>query len=131
MIVDDETDVVTLLRFLLEKDGHVITSASNGEEALEKLKAAPELPDLIVMDVMMPVMDGYTLSSRLAAEERTRSLPVIVLTAKGETRDLFHYAPNVAAYIDKPFDPKDLRELITSMLAGQTAPRAGRPPEPA
>jgi CheY-like chemotaxis protein len=117
MIVDDEADVVTLLKFLLMKDGHAVTSACNGEDALGKLGADAELPDLIVMDVMMPVMDGYALSAKLAQDARTRAIPVIVLTAKGEMRDLFHYAPNVAAYIDKPFDPKTLRDLIASMVA--------------
>ena len=135
MIVDDEADVVTLLKFLLEKDGHAVTSACNGQDALEKLGVDPsrpetELPDLIVMDVMMPVCDGYTLSAKLAANAATRSLPLIVLTAKGEMRDLFHYAPNVAAYIDKPFDPKRLRDLIASMLAGQTIPRLGQAGDP-
>lgn len=127
MIVDDEADVATLLRFLLEKDGHTVATASNGQDALEKLGVEPpnadtELPDVIVMDVMMPVMDGYTLSAKLAADARTRSLPLIVLTAKGETRALFDFAPNVAAYIDKPFDPKTLRDLIASMLTGRTFP---------
>lgn len=126
MIVDDEADVVTLLRFLLEKDGHVVTSASNGEQALKLLGVEPPLPetvlpDLVVMDVMMPILDGFTLSARLAKDARTRSLPLIVLTGKGETRELFHYSPNVAAYIDKPFDSSRLRELITSMLANKNA----------
>jgi two-component system phosphate regulon response regulator PhoB len=120
MIVDDERDVVTLLSFLLEKDGHVVTAAYNGQEALAKLGVEPAseapLPDVIVMDVLMPVVDGYTLSAKLASYPRTRAVPLIVLTAKGEMRDLFHYSPNVAAYIDKPFDPKKLRELIASML---------------
>lgn len=115
MIVDDEADVVTLLKFLLEKDGHAVTSACNGEDALQKLAAAQDLPDLIVMDVMMPVCDGYILSEKLNGDERTRSIPLIVLTGKGETRDLFKFSPNVAAQIDKPFDPKRLRELIASL----------------
>lgn len=121
LIVDDERDVVTLLQFLLEKDGHRISVAYNGQEALEKLgvvpKAEVELPDLIVLDVMMPVMDGYTVSAKLAEDPEARLVPVLVLTAKGEMRDLFQLAPNVAAYIEKPFDPKKLRELIAGMLA--------------
>ncbi len=122
MIVDDERDVVTLLRYLLERDGHEITAAYNGEEALAALGVEPpseaQVPDLIIMDVMMPVLDGYSVSEKLAASPRTRGVPLIVLTAKGEMRDLFQRARNVAAYLDKPFDPKKLRELIASMLEG-------------
>jgi len=121
MIVDDERDVVTLIKFLLEKEGHVVTTAYNGVEALETLGVDPErddvtLPDIIVLDVMMPQMDGYTTSAKLAEKPKTRAIPLIILTAKGETRDLFELSPNVAAYIDKPFDPKKLRDLISGML---------------
>ncbi|MBI3553637.1 MAG: response regulator [Elusimicrobia bacterium] len=121
MIVDDERDVVTLVKFLLEKDGHEVLSAYNGVEALAALGVDPDnekapLPDIIVLDVMMPLMDGYTVSAKLAEKERTRGIPLIILTAKGETRDLFELSPNVASYIDKPFDPKKLRDLIAGML---------------
>ena len=121
MVVDDEKDVVTLLKFVLEKDGHKVTEAYNGAEALQKLGVEPELaeasiPDLILLDVMMPVLDGYSVSSRLASNLRTRSIPLVVLTAKGGMRDLFQLSPNVATYIEKPFDPHKLRELIGGML---------------
>lgn len=120
MVVDDEHDVVTLIKFLLEKDGHRVTEAYDGAEALQKLGVEPRNDgvaacDLILMDVMMPVMDGVSLSIRLAQDSRTRSVPVLVLTGRGETRGLFE-APNVAAYIEKPFDPEKLRETIAGML---------------
>ncbi|MFA6029602.1 MAG: response regulator [Elusimicrobiota bacterium] len=125
LVVDDEPEIVTLLRFVLEKDGHVILEAGNGLVALERLgvepptQAAPR-PDLIILDIMMPVMDGYTLNSRLQREEKTRAIPILVLTAKGQKmRDLFEMAPNVAAYVQKPFDPKMLRELIGGILSGK------------
>ena len=121
MIVDDERDVVTLVKFLLERDGHLITPAYDGAEALAKLGVEPAnsaapVPDLIVLDVMMPIIDGFTVSARLAGQERTQAIPLIILTAKGEMRDLF-VAPNVAGYLEKPFDPKNLRERITAVLA--------------
>ena len=124
LIVDDEPEIVTLLRFILEKEGHTITEAGNGVIALEQLGVEPpandkERPDLIVLDIMMPVMDGYALNNRLQKEEKTMTIPILVLTAKGQKmRDLFEMAPNVAAYVQKPFDPKMLRELIASILAG-------------
>jgi two-component system alkaline phosphatase synthesis response regulator PhoP len=130
MIVDDERDVVQLIRFLLEKDGHIVTTAYNGAEALEKLGVEPRNPDaaaqdLVVIDVMMPVMDGYTACQKMGADPRTRSLPIIVLTAKGDTKELFQMAPNVASHLDKPFDPKKLRDLISSMLP-PSKPEAAR-----
>jgi len=122
MIVDDERDVVTLVKFLLERDGNQVTSAYDGADALAKLgvepaNAAAPVPDLIVLDVMMPVMDGYTVASRLGQNERTRAVPLLVLTAKGEMRELFQSAGNVAAYLEKPFDPRTLRERIAAILA--------------
>ncbi|MBI5211082.1 MAG: response regulator [Elusimicrobia bacterium] len=123
MIVDDEPEIVTLLRFVLEKDGWNITEANNGQVALERLGVDPPkpetiLPDLIVLDIMMPVMDGYALNQKLQTIPKTKDIPIIVLTAKGQKmRDLFEVAPNVAAYIQKPFDPKTLRELISGILS--------------
>ncbi len=125
MVVDDEPDIVTLLRFALEKDGHSVSEAGNGQIALERLgldpvKADSALPDLIVLDIMMPVMDGYQLNMRLQTEPRAKDIPILVLTAKGQKmRDLFEMAPNVAAYVQKPFDPKMLRELIAGILASR------------
>ena len=125
MVVDDEPEIVTLLTFVLEADGHTVGSAGHGVDALEKLgvePAKPEnpLPDLIVLDIMMPVMDGYQLNMRLQTEARTKDIPILVLTAKGQKmRDLFEMAPNVAAYVQKPFDPKMLRELISGILASR------------
>jgi CheY-like chemotaxis protein len=125
LVVDDEPDIVTLLRFALEKEGYAVSAAGNGQIALEHLgiePAKPELPlpDLIVLDIMMPVMDGYQLNMRLQTESRAKDIPILVLTAKGQKmRDLFEMAPNVAAYVQKPFDPKMLRELIAGILASR------------
>jgi CheY-like chemotaxis protein len=123
MIVDDESEIVTLLRFVLEKEGHNVSEAGNGQIALERLGIDPPaqsatLPDLIVLDIMMPVMDGYALNVKLQANDVTKGIPIVVLTAKGQKmRDLFEMAPNVAAYVQKPFDPKMLRELVSGVLA--------------
>ncbi len=110
---------------MLKQDGHEILEANNGVVALERLGVEPPTndlpkPDLIILDIMMPVMDGYALNQRLQKEEKTKDIPILVLTAKGQKmRELFEMAPNVAAYVQKPFDPKVLRELITSILDGK------------
>ncbi len=128
MVVDDEPEIVTLLRFVLEQDGHTVSNAIHGVDALEKLGVEPAkpglaLPDLIVLDIMMPVMDGYELNMRLQTDPRVCSVPILVLTAKGQKmRDLFEMAPNVAAYVQKPFDPKMLRELISGILTSRKNP---------
>ena len=125
LIVDDEPEIVTLLSFVLEKEGHSVASAGHGMEALAYLGLQPvddakALPDLIVLDIMMPVMDGYQLNMRLQTEPRAKDIPILVLTAKGQKmRDLFEMAPNVAAYVQKPFDPKTLRELISGILTSK------------
>ena len=115
LVVDDERDVVELVKFLLERDGHKVIEAFNGREALEKAYA--EIPDLIVLDIMMPEMDGYTVNARLTETESTKKIPVIILTAKGQMRDVFEMASNVAFYMEKPFDPKHLREKIQEVLS--------------
>ncbi len=121
MIIDDEKDVVTLVRFLMEKDGYEVSEACNGMDALEKLgidppKAGAVLPDVIILDIMMPVMDGYTLQARLQENEKARKIPVIVLTARGKMKDIFQHDSNMTAFVEKPFDPKSLRDLVKKTL---------------
>src|SRR3989338_157882 len=115
MVVDDENDVVELIKFMLEKDGHQVVTASNGQEALDKVEAT--MPELIILDIMMPEMDGYTVNTRLQEKDETRTIPVIILTAKGQMKDLFELGSNVVAFIEKPFDPRGLRDKIREILA--------------
>lgn len=117
LLVDDERDVVTLIKFMLEKDGHTIVTAHDGAEALAKAGVEPRdqtsvVPDLVILDVMMPIMDGYTVRARLGEDERTKAIPIIVLTAKG----MIPGDPATAVHLEKPFDPKTLRGLVSSLL---------------
>jgi CheY-like chemotaxis protein len=126
VVVDDEEDMTSMLSAILEMDGYAVTSASSGEMLLERLGLEPAnpaaaVPDLIIMDVVMPGLDGYTLNMRLQGDERTRGIPVVVLTGRGQKmRELFELAPNVAAYVQKPVEPSALRNLVAGVLA---APR--------
>ncbi len=115
LVVDDEKDVVELLKFLLEKDGHSVLTAHNGKDGLAL--ARKEMPELLLLDVMMPEMDGYTVQTQLLEDLKTKDIPIIILTAKGQLRDVFAMASNVKAYIEKPFDPKTLRQKIQESLA--------------
>lgn len=114
LVVDDEKDVVELLKFLLEKDGYQVLTAFNGKEALAMVQQTR--PDLILLDVMMPEMDGYTVQTQLLDNPNTRSIPIIILTAKGQLRDVFAMSANVKAYMEKPFDPKTLRLKIQESI---------------
>lgn len=119
MIIDDEKDVLFLLRVLLEKEGFEVIEAQNGKIAYEKLTdiTNPIRPDLIILDVMMPEMDGYTFETKMLESEDLKKIPVIILTAKGQIRELFEISANVEAFVEKPFDPKKLVSLIKGALS--------------
>ena len=124
LVVDDERDVATMLQFMLEKDGYVVETAHDGRQALAALGVEPAdagkpAPDLVILDVMMPELDGYAVCARMFEEPRTKLVPVVMLTAKGEMRELHAVTPNVAAHVDKPFDPRALRELVDGMMGGK------------
>ena len=121
LLIDDERDVVTLIKFMLEKDGHMVIPAYDGAEALAKAGVEPRdetavIPDLVILDLLMPVMDGPSVYARMQEDERTKAVPVIVLSAKGDAKALFGSTGGVAAHLEKPFDPKILREMVTSLL---------------
>lgn len=121
LLVDDEEDLATLLRFVMEQVGFKVSTAQHGKAALELLDKAAEtapdtLPDIIVSDVMMPEMDGFSLVNALSERDHTRHIPVIIMTAKGKTRDLFQASAEVAGFIEKPFEPKKLKELVETVL---------------
>ncbi|MBI4052371.1 MAG: response regulator [Elusimicrobia bacterium] len=121
LIVEDDSNMVQLLKTVLEKDGHAIREAYDGSEALAMMGIDPPdsnmpLPDLIILDVMLPIMDGFTFHNRLLEEKTTRTIPIILLTAKGQMKEVFAMSPNVKFYIEKPFDVKKLREAVNAQL---------------
>jgi len=115
LLVDDEEDNLYTCGYLLEGMGHEVTTARNGQEAVEK---AGELqPDLILMDVMMLVMDGYEATRILKADEATRSIPVILLTAKTRPEDIAHgLSVGADDHIPKPFDDTELQARVNAWL---------------
>ncbi|MDE2143645.1 MAG: response regulator [Elusimicrobia bacterium] len=120
LVVDDEPSVVMLMRFVLEKSGHVVSEAHNGLEALQVLGVDPQdagadLPDLVLLDVMMPIMDGLATAEALRADARVSKVPILVVSAKGDMRGLFQEMPQVVGFFQKPFDPKLLREAIAKI----------------
>ena len=118
LVVEDEKDIRTLVREILENAGHAVVEAQGGQEALDHLGKEGHAPvDLILLDIMMPSMDGYTVNNRLQQNENTRSIPVVILTAKGKMRDTFEMASNVAAFVDKPFTSSELIQTCEKAVA--------------
>jgi len=111
LIVDDQPNFIKMISVKLKKLGYDVISAENGREGVEKAYA--EIPDLIIMDIMMPVMDGFSAVERIKEESSTQNIPVIFLSAKGQEGDRIK-AKELGAvdYINKPFSPKNLVETI-------------------
>jgi two-component system alkaline phosphatase synthesis response regulator PhoP len=115
LVVDDEVYIVHILEFSLNMEGYEVISATSGEEALQKIAVEP--PDLVVLDIMMPGMGGYDVCRRLRADERTRAIPIIFLSAKDSPCDRDQGLELGAnAYITKPFGPRRLIEEIEGLL---------------
>ncbi|MBI4657209.1 MAG: response regulator [Elusimicrobia bacterium] len=119
MVIDDEKDVVYLIKVLMEKENLEVIEAFNGLEAYKKLTGqdGKVTPDAIILDIMMPEMDGYTLQSKLQEQDDLRKIPLIILTAKGQMKDLFQLASNVFAFVEKPFEPKNLVRIVKEAVA--------------
>jgi two-component system alkaline phosphatase synthesis response regulator PhoP len=115
LIVDDEEDILELLKYNISKEGFDVISAENGEEGLAL--AHSHAPDLIVLDLMMPGIDGLDVCKKLKAEDDTRAIPVIMLTAKGTESDIIvGLELGADDYVSKPFSPKVLMARIKSVL---------------
>lgn len=111
LAVDDERHIVRLVQVNLEREGYTVVTAFDGKEALEKVEA--EMPDLVVLDVMMPYMDGFEVLQNLKKNASTRDIPVIMLTAKAQDADVFRgWQSGVDCYLTKPFNPKELIAFV-------------------
>ena len=115
LLVDDERDILDLIRFHLEREGHEILTAEDGLEALRVSIA--EQPDVIVLDLMLPKLDGLSLFKRLRTETRTAEIPVIMLTAKAQQSDrLSGLELGADDYLTKPFSPRELLLRINALM---------------
>ena len=116
LAVDDHIHIVRLIQVNLGKENTVITAA-DGEEGLEK--ARQERPDLILLDVVMPKMDGFAMLRELKADPRLQDIPVIMLTVKAQNSDIVRGLHEGAEYyLPKPFHPSELQALVRRVLAG-------------
>ncbi len=115
LVVDDEPDIVYLIKKILEKGGHKVIEAYNGEECLEKVKT--EKPDLILLDIMMPGLDGYDILRILKSKEDTKSITIAILTAKSSDEDKIKSLDEQADWhISKPIDKDKLLDMVDWLL---------------
>jgi two-component system phosphate regulon response regulator PhoB len=128
LVVEDEEDIRELLKYNLEKEGFQVSGAATGEEALQAIRS--RLPDLILLDLMLPGIDGLEVCRRVRGEVQTKHVPIIMLTAKGEEADIVTGLELGADdYITKPFSPRVLLARIRAALRrrGQPLPPATEP----
>jgi DNA-binding response OmpR family regulator len=116
LVADDDEDIRSLVRYRLVANGFEVVTAVNGEEALRL--AAERSPDLAILDVMMPRLDGFEVTRRLRADEATRAIPVILLTSRAQEADVTQgFAAGADDYLRKPFSPQELGMRVQAVLA--------------
>jgi CheY-like chemotaxis protein len=116
LLVDDERAIRTICRVNLEGDGLAVDEAADGGEALEAVKR--ERPSLVLLDVMMPGVDGWKVAEQLAADEETQDIPVVFLSARAAHEDRLRAQElGAVGYVVKPFDPVELAGLVRGVLA--------------
>jgi CheY-like chemotaxis protein len=116
LVVDDDKFISKFITSVLSSEGYELDTAYDGSEALEKVEASK--PDLILLDIMMPVMDGWETAEKLKLNPETKSIPVIIVTAKSQEKDVQKGEElGVACYMIKPFNPLDLTKTIREILS--------------
>jgi DNA-binding response OmpR family regulator len=115
--IEDEAEMIDLVRLILGRRGYTVMGAIGGHEGLELVRK--ELPDLVLLDLMMPDMDGWDVYHQIKSEELTRDIPVIVITAKAQNIDkvLGLRIAKVEDYIAKPFSPQELLDRVDQVLS--------------
>lgn len=115
LVVDDERDILDLLAYNLEREGFLVQSVTNGEQALQA--ARRDRPDLVILDVMLPGMDGIEVCRALREDDRTRGIPIVMLTAKAEEGDaVLGLGVGADDYVKKPFGVKELVARVKALL---------------
>ena len=121
LIADDEPNIVLALEFLMKKEGYEVQTVSDGEEALRTIEKSP--PDLILLDIMMPKLDGYEVCQRIRSDPSMKDIVIIMLTAKGrEVEREKGLALGADFYITKPFSTREVVKKVREVLAGHPGP---------
>lgn len=120
LIADDEPNIVISLEFLMKREGYDVTIATDGEEAVNRIRA--DRPDLVLLDVMMPKKSGFEVCQEVKADPALQAIRILMLTAKGRDTDIAKgMALGANAYMTKPFATRDLVEKVHQLLGGAAA----------
>jgi len=119
LVVDDEPDILTTVGQMLEMTGYEVIRAPDGKECLRILNETSTNPDLIVLDIMMPEVSGWDVAAKIKENPKWSSIPIVFLTAKGDTMSVGMGGMASVDYIVKPFDVKDLLDRIQKILGNQ------------
>ena len=115
LIIDDDLNIIRSISFVLEREGYIVITATDGKEALKKAKE--ELPNLIILDIILPELNGFEVYKLLKADTRTREIRIIVLTAKGDKKnERLSKELGVDAYMTKPFNINTLLLEVKKIL---------------
>ncbi len=117
LCIEDEPEMIDLIKLILERKGFEVLGAVGGKEGLEVIRR--EMPDLILLDLMMPEVDGWEVFRQMKADEQLKDIPVIVVTAKAQSIDkvLGLHIAKVDDYVTKPFGPQELLKSVNKVLA--------------
>lgn len=115
--IEDESEMIDLVKLILGRKGYEVIGANGGREGIEEIRQ--RLPDLVLLDLMMPDMDGWDVYQQMKADDQTRHIPVIVITAKAQSIDkvLGLHIAKVDDYISKPFSPQELLDSVHKVFA--------------
>jgi DNA-binding response OmpR family regulator len=115
LIIDDEPEMLSLIKITLEKGGFEVSTCDNGRHAWDEIQKVK--PDLLVLDVMLPGIDGYSLQLKISQNASTKDLPIIVLTALEPSKTLFQKFPQVVGFFTKPFRTEELLNYAKSAVS--------------
>ncbi|MFA6431226.1 MAG: response regulator [Candidatus Margulisiibacteriota bacterium] len=114
LLVDDELDMAEMVKLRLEANGYTVAIAVDGQQAFDM--ARESLPDLIVLDIMLPKIDGYQVCRMLKSDEKYKNIPIIIFSARVQDPKFIYDELGANGYIPKPFDPKKLLDMIKELL---------------
>jgi DNA-binding response OmpR family regulator len=115
LVVDDDPEISSLVQYSIEALGHEVKICDNGREVIDTLRSYR--PDLLVLDVMLPGVDGYSLATQISEDAELSKMPIVVLSALEPSRTMFQRFSQVVAFLTKPFNTDDLMEAVKSGLS--------------
>src|SRR5271170_5474314 len=115
LVVDDETDMLNVVKYALQKAGYSVATCDNGRNVWAAIQESK--PDLMILDVMLPGIDGYSLGIKISQEETMKGIPIIVLTALEPSKTLFQKFPQVKGFMTKPFKTEDLLQAAQAAVS--------------